>query len=182
MQPQIQTLSVDEYLERELEAPERHEYLGGYLHAMSGASLRHSNICINIVAALLPLARSSGCRIHQETVKLRSTNDVIYYPDVMVVCGVEPVHTHYEVAPCLLIEVLSPSTTGVDLREKLLAYRMIPSLQTYLMVEQEAQLVRHISRDASGGWNQEDIAGSGPIELPCLGGVLEVADVYRGVF
>ena len=182
MQPQVQTLSVEDYLERELDAKERSEYLGGYLHAMSGASLRHSRICTNILAALLLAARALDCRIHQETVKLRSSDDVMYYPDIMVVCGHNPVHTHYEVAPCILIEVLSPSTKGVDLREKLLAYRMIPSLQTYLIVEQEAQLVRVISRDALGGWNQEDIAGSGPIELPCLGSTLEVADIYRGVF
>ena len=182
MQPQVQTLTVEDYLERELTASERSEYLGGYLHAMSGASLRHSLILGNIHVLLHPLARASGCRIHQENVKLRSSDDVIYYPDLMVVCGFEPVHTHYEVAPCILIEVLSSSTKGVDLREKLLAYRMIPSLRTYLIVEQEAQLVRVISRSVSGGWNQQDVAGSGPIELPCLGGVLEVADVYRGVF
>ena len=182
MQPQVQTLSVEDYLERELSAEERSEYLGGYLHAMSGASLRHSLILGNIHVLLHPLARTKGCRIHQENVKLRSSDDVIYYPDIMVVCGHDPVHTHYEVAPCILVEVLSPNTRGTDLREKLLAYRMIPSLKTYLIVEQEAQLVRVISRDVLGGWNQEDIAGSGPIELPCLGSTLEVADIYRGVF
>ncbi|KAA3418717.1 Uma2 family endonuclease, partial [Streptococcus pneumoniae] len=62
-----------------------------------------------------------------ETVKLRVSQRTFYYPDLMVVCGGVPPHTHYEEAPCLVVEVVSESTEAIDRREKLWRYREMPS-------------------------------------------------------
>lgn len=43
--------------------------------------------------------------------------------------------------PTLIIEVLSPSTEAIDRREKLAAYRRIPSVQEYVMVAQDQRSV-----------------------------------------
>ena len=55
-------------------------------------------------------------------------DSVVYRPDVMVACGSEPADERIEVAPCLVIEVLSPSTEAIDRREKLLVYKGMSTL------------------------------------------------------
>lgn len=178
------TLSVDEYLAREQGGDVRHEYVNGYVYALAGASSRHNRIALNIAAHFLSLAQGKPCRVYQEGMKLRiqAEETVFYYPDVMVVCQKDEPDPFFETEPCILVEVLSPSTKSTDVREKLLAYKSLPSVQTYLIVEAERLAVRHISKNKSGYWHQEDLTGDGDIPLSCLGGVLSLPQIYQGVF
>jgi hypothetical protein len=105
---------------------------------MAGAGLDHNLIVTNLVALLKPLARAKGCRVYSETVKLKLSEDTFYYPDVMVVCGPKA-HPLYETAPCLVVEVLSPSTEAQDRREKLARYLRLPSLEGYLLLQSETR-------------------------------------------
>ncbi|HEY7567370.1 MAG TPA: Uma2 family endonuclease, partial [Gemmatimonadaceae bacterium] len=83
--------------------------------------------------------------------------------------------------PCLLVEVTSPSTARVDRTNKLLAYRSIPSLKTYLIVEQAwRRVVRHW-RDPSGTWHEEDLRGDGSIVLSCPEVMLTLDQIYEGL-
>ncbi len=88
----------------------------------------------------------------------------------------------YETEPCVLVEVLSPSTKNTDLREKLMAYKSLPSVQTYLIVDAERLAVRRFWAEPDGRWHQEDLTGDGDIPLPCLDGVLSLPQIYRGIF
>ncbi|MBA2617877.1 MAG: Uma2 family endonuclease, partial [Rubrobacter sp.] len=103
----------------------RHEYVAGEVYAMTGASRRHNRIAGNVYRRLADAAAGGPCRVYMETVKLR-IEDVFYYPDVMVACGPEPDDPYYEDDPCLVVEVVSPSTETTDRREKLAAYKRIP--------------------------------------------------------
>jgi Uma2 family endonuclease len=175
-------LSVEEYLACEQKGDVRHEYVNGYMYALAGASQRHSRIAGNIFAAFWALAQAKPCRIHQNDMELRTSESVFYYPDVMAVCGKPEPDPFYETEPCVLVEVLSPSTKDTDLREKLVAYKSLPSVQTYLIVEAARLAVRRFWADAGGRWQQEDLTGDGDIPLPYLGGVLSLPQIYRGVF
>jgi Uma2 family endonuclease len=174
-------LGVAEYLALEAQARERHEYLDGHLYAMAGATGRHNRISLNIASYFLSIA-PEGCRVYQEGMKLRAAERVFYYPDVMVVCGVSEPDPYFETEPCILVEVLSPATQHTDLREKMIAYKALPSLEAYLVVEAERLLVRHFWRNQEGRWLEQDLAGDGDIPVPCLGGVLSLPQIYRGVF
>src|SRR3712207_4092571 len=83
------TLTVDEYLALEESATVRHEYVGGEIFAMVGATKRHNRIIGNIYGRLWGSARGGPCRVYSESVKLRVADDAIYYPDLMVACGPE---------------------------------------------------------------------------------------------
>ena len=83
---------------------------------------------------------------------------VIYYPDVMVGCGPEPTDERIEDAPCLVVEVLSPSTERTDRHEKLSTYKRVPNLGAYLILAQEERRVDRYWRDTSGEWQREIIA------------------------
>ena len=189
VKPVAKLISVAEYLESELKSEVRREYVGGQVYAMAGSSLRHSRIAGNIHACFWQLAQNQPCRVHQEGVKLRvgkmnegDSKPAFYYPDVMVVCNKPFPDDYYEAEPCILVEVLSPSTASVDLREKYLEYTRLPSLRNYLIVDQDSLFVRHCWRDDEGHWYQKDLTGDGDIPLPCLGGQISLPQIYRGAF
>jgi Uma2 family endonuclease len=177
--PHDRPLSVEEYLAFELSSPARHEFVDGYVYAMSGPSRRHSRIAMNVGARLWAAARGGPCRVHQAEIKLRIGRN-FYYPDGMVACGPEPDDPYVEDAPCLAVEVTSPSTARTDRREKVTAYTTLPSLGAYLVVDQDRRLVdRHWRDDA--GWHRETLVGHGAIALPCPALTLTLDEIYEGV-
>lgn len=174
-------LSVEEYLEFERNSPTKHEYVGGRVYAMTGVSRPHSRISGNIFRKLADAAEGGPCRVHQSDMKVPVPDGPFYYPDVMVACGEEPEDPYLEDDPCLMVEVLSPKTEATDRREKLLAYRKLPSLGAYLIVAQsEASVERHF-RDEGGVWQTELIA-EGCFPVPCPPGAeLSLDDIYCGL-
>ena len=178
----LPTMSAEEYLACEQKGDVRHEYINGYVYALAGGTSRHNRISLNIASHFLQLAQSKPCRVYQEGMKLRTSEGVFYYPDVMAVCNKPEPDPFFETEPCILVEVLSPSTKNTDLREKLTAYKSLPSVQTYLIVEAERLAVRRFWVDETRRWQQEDLTGDGDIPLPRLDGVLSLPQIYRGVF
>ncbi|MCA1687107.1 MAG: Uma2 family endonuclease [Actinobacteria bacterium] len=173
--------TVEEYLALEEESAVRHEYVAGMIYAHAGATKRHNRIALNIAARLIEAARGGSCRVYSSDVKLRAADDVFYYPDVMVVCGPENDESLYEDAPCLVVEVVSPSTESVDRREKAFTYRKIPSLHAYLIVDQDRRWVERHWRDESGEWRQGGVADEGSIPIPCPETRLSLDEIYEGL-
>lgn len=89
-----------------------------------------------------------------------------------------PENPFYEEAPCLVVEVLSPSTEGIDRREKLGRYLTLPSLEGYLLVNARERRVELYRKE---GDILHQVAEEGEVPLPCLEGSLPVAEVYAGV-
>ncbi|MEZ4630893.1 MAG: Uma2 family endonuclease [Deinococcales bacterium] len=127
-------MTVEEYLEGERLAKERHEYIAGRVYAMAGASHKHNLIAGNIFVRLRQVALERGCLAYMSDMKLRSHEEVFYYPDVMMVCEASK-DSHYETAPLLVVEVMSETTAQIDKREKLNSYQRLPSLMSYLLVD-----------------------------------------------
>jgi Uma2 family endonuclease len=78
----------------------------------------------------------------------------------------------------MIVEVLSASTARIDRREKLLAYQSLPSVQTYLLVEQDLKRVELYRR--SHHW-QVEYFEQGEIPLDCLDMALPVSEIYIDV-
>ena len=172
-------MSFDEWLAFEERHTEiRHELVDGKIFAMSGGSRRHNLLTGNIFAACRTPALADGCQPFVNDLKLR-IGDTGYYPDVMVTCddGDEELYTD---TPCLLVEVLSPSTSRTDKREKLGAYLGIASLDAYLLAE--PGLVRiEVHQRIEGEW-KHFVAGPGDaIALTCPEVTLDVDELYVGV-
>src|SRR5262245_18608119 len=147
------TLTVDEYLEAEKTASERHEYVAGQIYAMAGASDAHKTIAGNIFTRLRSQVRGETCPVYISDMKVWSEPaSVFYYPDVMVTCDAEDTGEYFKTRPCLIVEVTSPSTTVTDHREKLLAYRKLRSLREYVMLAQHEMRVEIYRPDARGHW------------------------------
>jgi Uma2 family endonuclease len=165
-------------------AIERHEYVDGQIYLMAGASKRHNRIARNFINRMEDAANSKGCEVFFSDVKVRITKyKTYYYPDVVVSCSADDeADEYYLEKPCLIVEVASDSTISKDYMEKSLAYQRIASLQAYLVVAQDKVQVDMLIRLEDGSWGLKQFDRlDGEIELPCLGMVLSVADIYHGV-
>ena len=174
-----QLISRFDYLSMERENRVRHEWVGGALFAMVGASGVHVRLTGRVFAALLPMADAHGCRAYASDMRVM-TEHVGYYPDVMVACGEQP-DPYFETAPCLLVEVLSPTTRDIDQREKLAAYKAIPSLRHYLIVHQDQPRVAHHFRFDDGDWQLEIVGPIDTIELTCPPVGIPLGELFDGL-
>ncbi|WP_243398204.1 Uma2 family endonuclease [Deinococcus koreensis] len=150
------------------------------LHGQAGASKRHTLIGGNIFGTLYQNARKAGGHLYQNDMKLVVEGSAFVYPDVMLVWEPDDGSPHAETSPCLLVEVLSESTASHDRFGKHGIYTTIPSLQTYLIVEQSERRVYAYGRDGER-WVLSDLQGEGHIDLPCLGRRLSLDETYDGV-
>jgi Uma2 family endonuclease len=114
-------------------------------------------------------------------VKLRVSPSVGYYPDVMVGCDPEDNHDLYRTRPCLLVEILSPSTSLTDRREKRIAYQDITSLRGYVMVYRDEYRVESYTRNSENDWVHEDLGVDDEVWFPCVNLTVQVRDLYEDV-
>ena len=174
-------IGEQEYLDGELHGELRHEYIDGQVYAMTGASDRHGLILNALAYSMTPAARRKGCQLFTSDMKLRleiGGKTCFYYPDLLLSCDPQDRDPYFRRSPCPIVEVLSESTARIDRREKLLAYQSLPSLQAYLLVEQEARRVELYRRATD--WRVE-YHDAGEIWLDCLGLALPLAEVYADV-
>src|SRR6266852_2856434 len=173
--------TVEEFLEMEEASPTKHEYVAGQVYALSGATARHNRIAGNIFAQLWNAAGDGPCRVYSSDMRLRIGDNAVYYPDVQV--GRDPAETEqlYTSSPCVVVEVLSPSTQSIDLREKLMVYQSIKSLRAYLIVFQdERRIIRHYRAEGDAWFVALHFADS-TVPFPCPEIQLTVAQIYRGL-
>ncbi|MDQ3547950.1 MAG: Uma2 family endonuclease [Chloroflexota bacterium] len=170
-------VTIEEYLRIEEASPLRHEYVSGVLYAMTGGIRRHSAIVGNLYVAILPESRRHGCDLYPGDVKTQVNADRIYYPDLIATCDPDDRDPLIVAMPCLVIEILSPSTEATDRREKASAYRTIDSLRSYLIVHQDQVRVEHYFRDKHDVWNLEFVT-EGSVTLRCPAMALQLADIY----
>ncbi|MBL8443037.1 MAG: Uma2 family endonuclease [Zoogloeaceae bacterium] len=162
------SITEHDYLGGESLAPHRNEYVDGEIYAMTGGTARHNRIALNIAIRLDASARDSGCEVFIADMKVKvDAHRAFYYPDVMLACP-HPGDDHplYRSQPCLIVEVLSPSTAQIDAREKWLHYRDIPALRYYLLVDSERRDARIFIR-AADGWLEQSLDNEDIVAIKC---------------
>lgn len=143
-----------EYLAMEQAAEHKSEFVDGYIYAMAGASENHNLVAGNIFSYLRNVMRGKPtCRVFMSDMRLMLEGGrFYYYPDVMLTCEGAGDDPFSKSAPCLLVEVQSPSTKTIDRREKVLHYLKLSSLHYYLVVAPDVRKVECFQRDEQGKW------------------------------
>ena len=186
----VDRCTPQEYLARERDARERHEYYHGEVFAMSGGTPDHSLIIANVNGELHNALKGRPCRVYESNLRVRVPRTTLYtYPDATVICGerqFDPLDTSRETVtnPTLIVEVLSPSTETWDRGGKFQNYQQIDSLREYVLVSSDKPLVETFRRQGAGGATWVYTATSGPevrVLLPALGVELPMAEIYSGV-
>ena len=175
-------ISVKEYLDGEIEAEVRHEYLGGRVYAMAGGTRNHNRICINL-SGLLNTSLSAPCSVFSSDLKLKVetlASISFYYPDVMIGCDPSDNNEQYLESPTTIFEVLSDSTERIDRTEKFFAYRTLDSLEEYVIVSQKTREIT-VARK-SNDWKAEIYSGDDfALALSCLSSPITSDQIYSNV-
>lgn len=176
-------LSVEGYLAFEERSEVKHEYINGEIYAMSGASIRHNQITLNLASRLIHHLRGSPCQAFVADVKLHLKEvgvEIFYYPDLMVCCDPDDRDPYYRTRPCLIVEVLSSGTARTDRQEKLFAYKRLDSLQGYLLLEQDRIGATLHWRENSDWRRAEFNDPQAELTLLCTGLTVQLAELYEG--
>jgi Uma2 family endonuclease len=152
--PAVQTaFSADDYLAWEERQTDKHEYVRGEVFTMVGARREHVVVSGNLYAAFKQRLRGGPCQAYVSDLKLRvEAADAFFYPDVMVSCDQrDHAASLFLSHPTLIVEVLSESTAAYDRGDKFAAYRTLPSLQEYVVVDVQARRLETFRRAPHGG-------------------------------
>lgn len=165
---QQQRMTAAEFLAWDATQTVKHEFVQGEVFAMAGAGERHVIATGNLLTALRMHLRGTPCRALSNDMKLRvDAADCFFYPDVMVTCQPSTLDNQYVKTDArLVVEVLSASTAGYDRGDKFAAYRNLPSLVEYLLVDIDARrcdLFR--KREADGLWVLHPTGPEEPLHL-----------------
>jgi len=170
-------MSLEEFLAWEREQPERHEFDGFTITAMTGASAAHVKITMNLAFALRQALRGTGCRPMASDAKVIAAGSV-RYPDIAVTC--QPIGERDDVVPqpVVIFEVISPSAERVDRGRKKLEYFATASIRQYAIVAQDERLIDLYTR-TDAGWVNEVIADNAVLHLSSVGIQLSLDAIYE---
>ncbi len=173
-------IGEQDYLEGEKVRETKHEYFDGEIFAMAGASRSHQRLTTNTLVAIANHLKDTPCEAFSSDMKVRADNGKKYfYPDVVVSCTKGDGDSHFEESPRLIIEVLSNSTRKFDKTLKRLVYQNIPSLEEYVLIEQDRVEIE-VFRKAQG-WQSAYYYIDDDITFTSIDLTLPVLELYQRV-
>jgi Uma2 family endonuclease len=184
---QSRRFSLEEYIEYDNSVDFKNEFHDGEVLAMSGASQPHNRITHNLNGMLYNALRGKPCQPYNADLRVYVyAHRRSYHPDATVVCPPEEFLPEDRkrgtvTNPTVVFEVLSESTRGYCLGKKLESYVTIPSLQHYVLIEQDWASVSMLTRRADGWLRTHVAAMDQKLVIPTIGVELLLEELYRNV-
>lgn len=170
-------LTEDEYFIFEEKSELRHEFINGNLYEMSGISIFHNDIVSNLLFLFRTFLKGTEWKLVFESFKIKTSEGNFFYPDIAI-CYPR-VERYFSVQPLLIVEVLSGNTRKYDLTDKFLQYQKIETLQYYLCVEPEQQVILFYYKE-NNDWIAETLTKDEQIiSLPALNISFPLRDIYN---
>ena len=175
-----------EYLALEEQADEQSEYRNGEIIPMAGGTANHNRIAGEFYKRFPTEISDQEYEVFIGDMKLWISDIPLYtYPDVLVIQGDPIYHQNRKDTvenPHLILEVLSKSTRQYDQTDKFDAYRTLPSLQEYVMVDQYSFWVKQFAKNDQNQWVLTELTGEEAIlKLVSVNFEIRLADLYQRV-
>jgi len=144
-----------DYKEWELKEGERYELIYGEAYAMAGPNTRHQIVLSYIFNKFFNFLEGKPCTVFPAPYDVRlfyegdDNDDTVVQPDILVICDKNKIYPEgCRGAPDLVIEILSPSNTAIEMQEKLDLYRNA-GVREYWVVDPENKKIHayHFSND-----------------------------------
>lgn len=176
-------LTPVEYLNWEEHQEIRHEYVAGNAYAMTGGTIPHNAITVNLLALLRSHVRGSSCRVLGADAKVRIAEaGPFFYPDALVTCDDRDKQVlQFVQFPCLVIEVLSPSTEAYDRGAKFAHYRHLESLQEFALVGSESICVDLFRLNERGKWELSAYLKGSSVQFTSVDFACPIEAIYEDV-
>lgn len=171
-------MTLAEFLAWEERQALRHEFDGARPVAMTGGTRAHAIIQSNLAIAIGGRLRGGPCRFYGGDLKIHAGDDHIRYPDGFVACTAAENRSTLISDPGVIFEVLSPATAAVDRIVKAREYQATPSVQRYVMLEQD-RIGATVYARAGDGWTHEILIADSTLALPEIGVELPLAELYE---
>lgn len=176
------TMTAAAYLDWEPIQPERYEYWDGEVVAMTGTTRTHNRVSLNASKLLDDALVDRPCDVYIADVKVQvEPGRKFFYPDVVVTGDQREDDPNLVQFPCLIVEVLSPSTEAIDRGIKFAHYRKFTTLQEYVLVQVEQLGVEVFRLNDQGQWVLSEYGLTDRLHLDSVNVELAIADVYRQV-
>lgn len=180
-------MSSDEFLEWELRQETKHEFYRGEVFPMdtepatADGSASRTAIGVNAAALLSASVERIGGRVFGEEVRVYSeAQDLLVEPTLSITASEARLGAEGALLnPLVLVEVASASAYATDRRSAWSVSPQIPSVEAYVLIEQDAPGVHVYSRDGDG-WRAVQ-TDEGEARIPCLDAALSLAALYDGV-
>jgi len=128
--PMFKPWTYAEYKAWELKPGERYEIIYGTAYAMSAPSVYHQAMLMELSKQFAVFLTGKPCRVYPAPFDVRlfyekdESDDTVVQPDITVICdknkrGKEGGRG----APNLIVEILSPSNTAIEMHRKFILYR-----------------------------------------------------------
>ncbi|MCC3513523.1 MAG: Uma2 family endonuclease [Microcoleus sp. PH2017_17_BER_D_A] len=176
-------MTPEEYFAWEEKQLEKHEYIDGQVYAMSGGSVNHSRIAVRLTTLFSNHLENSSCETGNSDLRVNIAGTKNYtHPDASVTCDDrDKTTTQYITYPCLIVEVLSPSTEAYDRGGKFRMYRSNPVLQDYLLVSSTSIEMDLYHKNDAGEWIIINYKEGDTIELKSINLSFAIEQVYRNL-
>jgi Uma2 family endonuclease len=173
-------MTLAEFLAWEERQALRHDFDGLRPVAMTGGTRAHAVIQVNLAIAIGGRLRGGPCRFYGSDLKIRTGDDHIRYPDGFVACTPGESTSTVVSDPVVIFEVLSPATAAVDRIVKAREYQATPSVQRYVMLEQD-RIGATVYARAGDGWAHEILIAESVLALPEISVAVPLAEFYEGL-
>lgn len=178
--------SLDEYYALEENSDVRHEFCNGEIEEMTGGTINHNRIIRNLVRILDLAFQNTNREVFTRDLRLYIPEfKKATYPDIMVIEGEIMLHNNRQdevLNPCLIIEVLSPSTANYDRKDKFYYYRSIPTLKQYILISQFDYTIENYVKKGENQWLFEETKGENiEVNLESIELSFPISDLYVDV-
>jgi Uma2 family endonuclease len=172
-------MTLEQFLAWEESQVLRYEFDGWQPVAMTGGTVAHELIGGTLRALLHEQLRGKPCRAVGPTLKIEVMGR-IRYPDAFVYCTPVPPEETVIREPVVVFEVLSPGTSLTDRIEKLREYQATPSIQRYVILEQDSIAATVFTR-VDDRWDARPVIAGEILGMSEIGVALKLADIYADV-
>lgn len=188
-------ITEEEYLAEEKLRDYKCEYIDGEIYpmadfdkngeirSMAGSGKNHQRIISRLSRRLEEHFDDTPCEVFTSNLTVRANEGTKYfYPDIVVTCEkdtIDEAEVDFVQSPRLIVEVLSDSTRSYDRTFKRLVYEQIPSLEEYVLIEQDSVRIE-VSRK-SENWKTSIYLLGDDVYFESVDLTLCVADIYQRV-
>lgn len=179
-----QRMTVVDYLAWEERQELKHEYIDGKIIEMTGGTADHSLIKVNILFSLRARANRQEFKIYNGDMRIQISQSRYVYPDLSVARRPAMYEDDKELSllnPVFVVEVTSPSSETRDRVDKRGFYFDAPSIDAYLIIDQD-RVHAHLNTRGGDGWlTREFTSLDDVIQLPMLDCALPLVEVYLDI-
>jgi Uma2 family endonuclease len=173
-------MTIEDFFEWQKGQEARFELVDGIpVEMMAGASGSHDQIAVNIIISLGNQLSRSPCQPRTADTAVRTGIKSLRRADVLVTCDPPKLDVYEAREPRLVVEILSPSNTGVRWLRKLSEYRRHPGLD-YIVLIDSAVVAATLFIRTETGWDEVEADTFADVfEFPAIECRLSLEEMYQ---